>query len=101
MDDCLLPDRVPTGKSAERLDDIQRIAGAYERADRRRTTDPTAAYPTVPEEVILAKSIRIRDLSYFEYVAMPADEYYVLSTALALWDEGRREEREALARQAN
>jgi len=47
---------------------------------------------------MLAKTIRLRDLSYSEFMTFPADEFYLLSNAAAVWDEARREEREAQAR---
>jgi len=47
---------------------------------------------------MLAKTIRLRDLTFFEYMAMPADDFYLLSNALAVWEEARQEERAAHAR---
>ncbi len=47
---------------------------------------------------MLAKTIRLRDLTYQEFMNMPADQYWLLTSAAAVWDEARREEREAQAR---
>ena len=47
---------------------------------------------------MLAKTIRLRDISYGEFMSFPADEFYLLTNALAVWEEARREEREAQAR---
>jgi len=47
---------------------------------------------------MLAKTIKLRDLTYSEFMTFPADEYYLLTNAVAIWDEARREEREAQAR---
>ena len=48
--------------------------------------------------MILAKTLRLREMTWHEFMAMPADEYYLLSNAAAIWDDARREEREAQAR---
>lgn len=47
---------------------------------------------------MLSKTIRLRDLTYQEFMTFPADEFWLLSNAAAVWDEARREEREAQAR---
>jgi hypothetical protein len=44
--------------------------------------------------VIFAKSVKLTELTYFEYMNMPADHYWLLMNAGAAWDEGRRDERE-------
>lgn len=47
---------------------------------------------------MLSKTVRLRDLTYQEFMTFPADEFYLLTNALAVWEDARREEREAQAR---
>jgi hypothetical protein len=88
LDDWAGGDGVSFGKSADFYDGIRRVAGAYERARKRRSDgNPHVEFPSVPEIVVMAHQVKL-ELTPLEYLATPADLFFELTMAKALWTEG-------------
>lgn len=83
-----------------RLREIRDRAGAYAEAEHRRSESNGRAiinWPSIPEEVVWAKSLSVTDLRPWEWAAMDAHDHYRILEIRHAWDEGRREYREMQA----
>ena len=80
----------------DRLPDIRRSAGAYARAERRKSENKRVTLPPIPADVIFAKSVDVRGLTILEWLNTPSDLYAMALEVGYEWDEGIKDARAAL-----